>query len=885
MSNEAPVCFSEILLEEQRALRPNAPTLEFDSNAPECARREQLFRAMHAAAPPRRALCISGGGIRSATFALGAVQGLADHGLLDQFDYLSTVSGGGYIGSWLTSWAHRAGGIDAVAARLRRDCPAPPPEAPDPVQHLRDFSNYLTPKLGAFSADAWTLIATVLRNIILNWLVLVPLLLFVLMIPRLLEAIVYFGHVDAHHPNTALWAWLAKFTWYLAAACFATAVYNMLRFLPAIGGEKHTQGQFVRGCLIPLIGASVLLSCHYSWWHWEILANQPPSFLQCIADAMMMSFSGWLVFLVLKTRKGSRVSVRMFAQITLALGLVSVFTGISIWSLMSGIFQYESLRYSHFVTLGAPLLILGFMLAGSLFVGLTSDVLTDEDREWMSRAGAFFLMFVMIWTAGCTLVLLVPAEAFGWHRAIHVGLGALGAGSAWIAALAGFAGENRKPTSKADQPRPLPIRLGQTLAPPVFVVLFLVGLSVMTNWLLAATHLIPTSAAWWDHSEVLTTTSIVVNLLFCAGFLGLGLVMSRFINVNRFSLHAMYRDRLIRAYLGASNPARHASPFTGLDETDNLRMCELDPRAKPFHVLNLTLNLTSGHRLAWQQRKAESFTVSPLHSGAVDLGYRSSTEYGDGISLGGAMTISGAAASPNMGYHSSPVLGFIMTLFNARLGAWMGNPAACSGDAWKHSGPTLAAAALIKESLGLSDNTSSYVYLSDGGHFENLGLYEMVLRRCRSIIVLDAGCDPDFKYEDLGNALRKIRIDLKIPIEFDDELMAPLHNRKKRCAVGRIVYSAVDGPCADGFLLYIKPLCLGDEPPDVLSFRATASSFPHQSTSDQWFNESQTESYRMLGLHTLDEICRNWKGATLEDLRDHVERVYLGRQASAGASA
>src|SRR3954465_7508135 len=139
----------------------------------------------------RSALCISGGGIRSATFALGALQGLAEHGLLAQFDYLSTVSGGGYIGSWLSAWPPRLNGIENVVPHLRTDAPPPGPGDPNPLDHLREYNNYLSPKLGGFSADTWTLIATVLRNIALNWLVLIPLLLFFLVAPRILLTVAH----------------------------------------------------------------------------------------------------------------------------------------------------------------------------------------------------------------------------------------------------------------------------------------------------------------------------------------------------------------------------------------------------------------------------------------------------------------------------------------------------------------------------------------------------------------------------------------------------------------------------------------------------------------------------------------------------------------------
>src|SRR5262245_16907916 len=149
---------------------------------------EELRAKIHAHQAPLNALCISGGGIRSATFALGAIQGLAEHGLLRQFDYLSTVSGGGYIGSWLSAWSTRQG-LGKVIPQLRADAARPKAGDPDPVQHLRDYNNYLSPKLGGFSADTWTLVATVVRNIALNWLVLIPLLLFFLTAPRIVFSV------------------------------------------------------------------------------------------------------------------------------------------------------------------------------------------------------------------------------------------------------------------------------------------------------------------------------------------------------------------------------------------------------------------------------------------------------------------------------------------------------------------------------------------------------------------------------------------------------------------------------------------------------------------------------------------------------------------------
>jgi hypothetical protein len=295
--------------------------------------------------------------------------------------------------------------------------------------------------------------------------------------------------------------------------------------------------------------------------------------------------------------------------------------------------------------------------------------------------------------------------------------------------------------------------------------------------------------------------------------------------------------------------------------------------------LNLTLNLVAGRRLAWQQRKAESLTVNALHAGSHLLGYRDAALYGGpgGIALGTAMTISGAAASPNMGYNSSPLVSFTMMLFNARLGAWLGNPGPAGERTWRTDGPRFAVAPVVREMLGLTDDQSPFSYLSDGGHFENLALYEMVLRRCRSIVVLDGGCDPGFTYGDLGNALRKIRIDLGVPIDFEDASLQSLVAHQTRAAVARIRYSAADDGGEDGWLLYLKPMLRGDEPPDVRSYAADNPTFPHQSTANQWFDESQTESYRMLGQHTVASVCGTWSAGPLSDLIGQVARSVAPR--------
>ena len=150
-------------------------------------------------------LAFPGGGIRSATFNLGILQGLAEFGLLKNFDYLSTVSGGGYIGSWLTSWIKREKSLKNVEKQLRpsrveqsesfRTWEGREPretlrrrvvkdEEPEPIYHLRTYSNYLAPKTGLLSVNTWVLIAIYLRNLLLNQLIILPATLVLILLTR-----------------------------------------------------------------------------------------------------------------------------------------------------------------------------------------------------------------------------------------------------------------------------------------------------------------------------------------------------------------------------------------------------------------------------------------------------------------------------------------------------------------------------------------------------------------------------------------------------------------------------------------------------------------------------------------------------------------------------
>jgi hypothetical protein len=233
------------------------------------------------------------------------------------------------------------------------------------------------------------------------------------------------------------------------------------------------------------------------------------------------------------------------------------------------------------------------------------------------------------------------------------------------------------------------------------------------------------------------------------------------------------------------------------------------------------------------------------------------------------MAVSGAAVSPNWCYHSSPITSFLMMLANVRLGWWLGNPKHKA--TWRYNGPRVSWRLFLQKALGWTDDEEPWIYLSDGGHFENLGLYEMVRRRCRTIVISDAGADPKCTLADLGNAVRKIAIDLGVKIEF-----RRIHVQKRNdiavagvyCAEGDICYP--DGE--KGKIIYFKPGFYGrQEPADVRAYAAANARFPHESTLNQWFGESQFESYRSLGAYVIGEICKKKDGdLTLAEFVTHV---------------
>ncbi|HMV46328.1 MAG TPA: hypothetical protein PKD31_01060, partial [Blastocatellia bacterium] len=251
-----------------------------------------FYRALHHYKIDRTAICFSGGGIRSATFGLGLLQGLADKGVeINQFHYLSTVSGGGFLGSWLSAWIHRQG-VKRVREGLKppdehsackRETPMddvlPLNRQPETIRHLRQYSNYMSPKLGLLSADTWTLVGIFLRNLMLNWSVLLPLLMVLLAVPRLVLAAMAWDkpHLNVWWERSAI---MLGFLAGTASLAFIIANQPSWRSLSRLKEKYRTEGAFQRLCWAMLIGTAFFSVTYWAWVHipaWQLGAVDAPA--------------------------------------------------------------------------------------------------------------------------------------------------------------------------------------------------------------------------------------------------------------------------------------------------------------------------------------------------------------------------------------------------------------------------------------------------------------------------------------------------------------------------------------------------------------------------------------------------------------------------------
>ncbi len=926
--------------------------------------------------PDRLGIAFSGGGVRSASVGLGIAQRLAKSGILRQAHYLSGISGGTYLLSWLTVWIKRSQSFSTVERALgfkaspstnhTAETTAEPAAVqrflePEPLHFLRRYIAYLTPRLGLLSGDTLAAISIYLRNVLLNQTMLSAGLISLTMLLQLLSPTIAWSN-----PAGMPWLWV-DLSVILILFIFAIAwIMQSLKNLTPDPKSKHSKTIATQAIAC---GAVI---CVMIWFLLPAWYAQYPTQRWTPLAVLVFVIAGFLITAPFtKERRTTAVERSRKTGIPTYL-LAWTICGALACAIDEG-FRYWLLSASNveigtdYVVFGLGLLMLGLVGLSFVFVGILGDALPDSRREWIARFAGYFILFSV-----ATMTLLA-VELYGpmvvhvlfsgfrqpsWQKRL---MAAVIPGGWLFVVVSGLLAGNSSKTSGDNSSSGTLERL-VVLAPPVF----LVGILLLSAW---GTHalavrvitygtsasqsaveyldtadwfppLAPTICSLCLH-PVSTTYSVSITdehnsatypekstrnsgscwwhrrrawyLLVWLATTLIAVVLAVRLDVNEFSMNLFYRNRLVRTFLGASNAVRRPSPFTGFALDDDIPLQALtlaESFEGPYPIWGTTLNITAGEDLAWQQRKGASFIYSPLFCGwdyvnpkaklaqpelpATDpdrialerkppanlYGYRSTLAnletsdpgyggFGGKPYIGTAMAASGAAASPNMGYHTSPAVAALLAIFNVRLGWWTGNPR--NPTYWKEYAPAIWY--LLAELFAHATDRDRYVYLSDGGHFENLGIYELVRRRVRFIICSDADADPSFRFEDLGNAVEHCRADFGVEIRIlaqqNLELSDTSPFRRAHYAVGEIAYP---DSSAKGILLYIKSSLTDDEPADVLGMRAADAAFPHDTTANQFFDESKFEAYRALGEHMMDIVLKRYR---IEDTGENSKRNVL----------
>lgn len=685
-------------------------------------------------------VALSGGGIRSASFGLGALQGLQAYSGVEGIDYLSSVSGGGYVGCALTTASQSTEGRFPFTSPHSDDY-----ADTDSVRHIRDFSNYLIPH-GAL--DVVTALGVIGRGLVANAIIVAPILLFFAWITLVTHPTV----ASLTEPRILIW--------------------NLRSFIDKLGLQE-----------LP------------SYWFTAILIAV--NFVFLIIWALFTSVN----FGSAATLRGGWVGFsKLLFILTLTVALIETQPFI-LWAISS-------------TTDGAAAAVNSSPSASVLHTGL-HEFWASMSSTYLTSIGAFLASMGTVFAFLSKYLGDVIAEAqraTGWR--------------AWLK------------------------RFSATAAVWLAAMVVPIGLWLCYIWLTYNGL-----GREWAVSFYFSALVIVTLLAI-------------FINPNRTSLFRLYRDRLSKAFLFNADPLQR-------DNIGDLRayapkLHEIDTNLCPYPIVNAALNIESSQYANKRGRNADFFVFTPEYTGSDATGYvgtRRIEAEETILDLGAAMAISGAAISSNMGAETFRPASFTLAILNIRLGFWLRNPNRITGRrAWFAQLFDIRSFLLFKEMFSWITEKSPTVYLTDGGHIENLGVYSLMKRRCKVIIAIDAEADPELGFASLLILERYARIDLGATIDLPwraikdrslatnaafvkaaaDGSTVPSRDGP-HCTAGEIQY----GPNETGVLLYVKASLSGDESDYILDYKRRNPSFPHETTSDQFFGEEQLEAYRALGFHIM----------------------------------
>lgn len=790
-----------------------------------------------ASGDPRQGLALSGGGIRSATFCFGLLRGLARQKVLTGFDYLSTVSGGGYIGSALGRLYQSDYRAQQVQQRLDQDDTLL-------LWWLRSNGRYLTP---AGARDLGQAGASITRNVLFSQFEVAALMLL------------------------------------LAASLLLP--YALL----ASGGEWPQAFQSKAGSVwwcalvLPLFGAG---HCIFSYWYcrvWPTFATR----LANVGGALLAGSAGVVlagpVMKAFSTDGLGAMTPVLVAKAVAALLLLSPLIPAVLSFKPAAASELAALRLRHTKRLGLML----WCLLGLALLGLL-----DFAAWWLAASIAKYTQAPAIGAAGLATVVAAVRKAL--PRIQH-----------WQTTLA----------AKAIKTEVL-LNIGGLL------LVLLLALA----WMTVLHALVRPELGWTLTPLANWSVVLVLSLAYVV------LTREDVEVLNLSSLHHFYRARIERAYVSVGNyprgeqkpedtrfpdgsplgKARRAgtekvAKLVEAEDGDDIKLADYQPHAQggPIHLITCCINQSVDDRTGNYNadRLGIALTVSAL---GAETGTARPTplanlpNQGECIGkLSRWIAVSGAAAASGMGSQTTPGLAALLFLSGLRLGYWTPKLLAApttpamaprTPPPWSVVFARWLAAQFPKPALLLAEFLARFPglrspawYLSDGGHFENTGVYALLKRKLDVIVLADCGADPRYSFDDLENMARKAEIDYGASIEFVDPaslvaqsaeetaLFARVGSVKTVTAqagpqcllLARIRYDGRDQP---GLLIVVKPRLLDTLPLEIAGYAARNATFPQQTTADQFFDEAQWEAYHQLGLR-LGELL---SAQAMQTLRAHV---------------
>ncbi|MEA2839104.1 MAG: hypothetical protein QOF41_434 [Methylobacteriaceae bacterium] len=764
-------------------------------------------------------LALSGGGIRSASFCLGALQALAKAGWLSKIDYLSTVSGGGYIGGGLQWLLNRDAqevrggkgfpyGVDSQLRIRARG-------SQTDLQYLRWHANYLLPGGGLTIFSA---LAVVFRTAFLSLAIWLPVLTLLFLLiqyliarPQLTCFLYKLQLPMITLPNQIAPSWAE----HVATECNG--------WLSGQALEKLWPDQ--PGYISPFYALCVWLA------------------LICCGGLALLSLAVAFVSITRFPQKMTRIFLvgsilaGLAGAATLGLGILIVYALVGTTPDIASTGGAVAT-----LTVGLALLLPLINLAGLLVFGDKYKNAEYALRRTFEITGGWLLR-VFLYTSILGSLPILAKYAFDSNWFSKLG-GALAATSGLISAVTGHFMQSRRLTFGP---------VGQSLM-ALFALIFLYGvllLAFRTN-----------SVLFHPESE------LYQYQLWFGGAVTMALVFGFLSNSNSIGLHRFYRDRLMELFMPSAESIKKGIA-TETYAADRLSITQLwkgpATALNLFPIVNCNAILVNDRDPVVARRGGASFAITPLHIGSAVHGWEECESYerkNREMSLATAIAASGAAASANAAYAGSGVtrnraVSLVLMLLNIRLGVWIRRPSAST---WMNLlkptpfFPTLWYGFL---SRGYTSR-SAFVEISDGGHFENLGIYELVRRRVELIIAIDGEADPQTAFPALVSLTRRLEEDFGATLDFGAELdfimpKQPAEPKYPRDAAfsrfpfakGTITYG--DNCTKTSTLIYIKAALIEDMAFSARGYRAQHPDFPNESTSDQFYSPEQFDAYRELG--------------------------------------